>query len=82
MRGYVIYLLLVVLAFALWILLFIGMRKGRGRTREAAGFLLLGPFHSYMRKRNYSLSSRELVGWGVVFVVMLLAPLLSKWLEQ
>jgi hypothetical protein len=82
MRGYIVYSLLVLLGFALWILLFWGMRKGRGRARDAAGFFFLGPFHLYMRRRGYSLSPRELVGWGVVLVVMLLAPWLSKWLEQ
>lgn len=81
MRGYLLYSLLVLVGFALWILLFAGMRKSRGRVRKAAGFIFLGPLHSYMRERNYTLTRRELFGWGVVLVVMLLAPWLSMWLE-
>jgi hypothetical protein len=82
MRGYLLYSLLVLAGFALWVILFAVLRRSRGRLRDATGFFFLGPFHSYMRSRNYSLSKRELVGWGVVLVVMLLAPWLSWWLTK
>lgn len=81
MLGYLIYSLVVLLGFALWIALFLGMRKGSERQRDTAGYLLVGPLHAYLRKRNYTLTMRELVGWGVVLLLMLTVPWITWFLE-
>jgi hypothetical protein len=80
--GYLVYALLVIAGFGLWIALFLGMRKGTERTRNAAGYLLIGPLHAYLRKRNYTLTKRELLGWGVVLLLMLLVPGLTWFIER
>ena len=82
MRGYCIYALLVLAGFGLWLVLFSFMRKEPGRNKDFAGFLLIGPLHSYLKQRGYSLTKRELVGWLAVLLLMLSAPLVTWWLES
>ena len=82
MKGYVIYSLLVLAGFALWLILFLVMRKGSDRKRDIAGYALIGPMHAYLKRRGYSLSNRELVGWGIVLVLMLLVPWVTWFIER
>lgn len=82
MHGYTIYVLLLAVGIGLWALLFWFMRKNSGATRNAVGWLIIGPFHIYLEKRGYRLSKRELLGWGIVGALMLFAPVLSWLLEQ
>lgn len=79
--GYLLYSLLVLAGFGLWIGLFLGMRKGSARQRDVAGYFLIGPLHAYLKKRNYALTQRELIGWGVVLLLMLAVPWLTWFLE-
>ncbi len=68
----------------MWVALFIYMRGGdkkSDRKRGLVGKLLIGPLHPYMAKRGYSLTKRELLGWGLVLVLMLAAPLITSLLE-
>jgi hypothetical protein len=82
MHWYAIYSLLIAASFGHWALLFWFMRKNSGATRNAVGWLMIGPFHSYLEKRGYYLSKRELLGWGLVGTLMLLAPAISWLLER
>ena len=82
MSGYWLYALLVLAGFALWVLLFIAMRRGSGRKKDVAGYVLIGPMHSYLKRRGYALSRRELVGWGAVLLLMLAVPWISWFLER
>ena len=82
MIGYIIYVALIAVGFMLWILLFVAMRRTAGRNREIAGWLLIGPLHSYLSKRGYTLTEREVLGWGAVLLLMLAAPLITELLER
>ncbi len=80
--GYLIYSLAVLAGFVLWLLLFWEMRKGASRERDLAGQIFIGPMHAYLKKRGYTLSRRELFGWGFVLLLMLLVPWITMYLEQ
>lgn len=82
MRAYAIYVLLVFAGFGLWALLFWLQRRSTDRFRKAAGWITVGPFHGYLERRGYRLSKREILGWTVVALVMLLAPVASWLLER
>jgi len=82
MRNYLAYVLAVVLAFVVWALIFRIMSKSKGNSKDIKGILLAGPAHFILRRRGYKLNKREILGWGVVFLVMLMAPLISNWLEK
>jgi hypothetical protein len=81
MRGYLIYFALVLTGFALWALLFAAMRRTRDEKRTWVYFLI-GPLHAYLMRRGYTLSQRELFGWGLVLLFMLLAPWITDVLER
>jgi hypothetical protein len=77
--GYIVYTLAVLATFLLWGIAFAVMRKDKGKERsDLTGFLLTGPLHFYLKRRRYDLSGRELIGWGVVGLLMLLAPVIAK----
>jgi len=80
--GYLIYVVAVLATFLLWGIAFAIMRKETGKERsDFTGLLLTGPLHFYLKRRKYNLSGREIFGWGVVLVVMLVAPIITKILE-
>ncbi len=81
MTGYWLYSLLVLAGFVLWLLLFFAMRNGTGRKRDIVGYALIGPMHTYLKKRGYTLTRRELLGWGFVLLLMLAAPWITKFME-
>ena len=70
-----------VLFFGIWVMIFMTLRKAKPERRDILGPLLMGPFHFYLKKRGYSFSKRELIGWGVVLLIMFLAPWVSFLLE-
>ena len=83
--NFPIYALCVVLGFLAWTLIFWLMRKNKNkqnRMEDVKGALLVGPLHFYLRGRHYTFTRRELVGWGLVLLFMLTAPLLTNWLEN
>ena len=82
MSGYWLYALLVLAGFRLWLALFVIMRRGAGRKRDVAGYVLIGPMHAYLKRRGYSLSARELIGSGVVLLLMLVVPWITWFLER
>lgn len=82
MDRYLIYSVLVLLGFLLWITLVLVMRKHSKDKRSIAAYLLIGPLHTYLQKRNYSFTKREIIGWGCVFIFMLLAPWITWLLES
>jgi len=81
MSAYFFYVAMILAGFVLWFALFVFMRKGSDRRRDVTGYVLLGPLHSYLKKRNYTLIMREVFGWSAVLILMLSAPWLSRWLE-
>ena len=80
MRGYLIYVALIFAGFALWVGLLAAMRRD-ATGKRVWGHLLLGPLHGYLMRRGYRLTKREVVGWCVVLLLMLVAPLLTFVLE-
>ena len=82
MQNYLIYALSILMSFVLWIIIFIIMKKSKGRSKDVKGVLLLGPAHFILRRVGYKLTMRELIGWGVVLLFMLIAPLITHWLEK
>ena len=81
--GYLVYVSLVISAFVLWAIVLHTMRnfkKGKPAD-EAKGAILAGPAHLIFRNRKYRLTAREVVGWGIVCLLMLAVPLVSRWLE-
>ena len=81
-KGYLGYLALISAVFLFWFVGFAVMRSRKDKQwGNLTGFLLAGPLHFYLRERRYALSRREMIGWGLVFVVMAAAPIATKLLE-
>ncbi len=77
-----IFLIVVILGFAAWALLFQLFRHqppAQSRASCVTGYILFGPFwptiDKYMCKRGWKLSKREMIGWLVVFLLMISAIL-------
>ena len=81
MGSYLFYAVVLILGFGMWWLVFTAMRRRETRGTNFLGYFLLGPMHGYLRRRNYSLTKRELIGWLLVALLMLAAPLMSILLE-
>ena len=81
---YLVYAAAVLAAFAIWAVVIYTMRKSKRGTPlvEARRTLLIGPAHLILRKREYRLTTREVVGWAFVAALMLVAPWLSHWLGK
>ena len=79
--GYLMYSMLVLAVFFIWFLFFMAMRKGPDSKRDLAGYVLIGPMHAYLKNRGYNLTHRELFGWGIVLLLMLLVPWITRYLE-
>ena len=83
MSSYLIFVLLVFLAFVMWAMLFAFMRSGKSqRTKKVVGVVLIGPLHGYLQSRGYRLTNREILGWLLVLFLMLAAPFLDRILEK
>lgn len=80
--GYVGYVALVVAIFIFWFVGFAVMRRRKDKEwGNLTGFLLAGPLHFYLRDRQYALSRREMIGWAIVCICMIVAPIATKLLE-
>ena len=80
--GYIVYLVAILATFLLWAIAFAVMRKEKGKERsDLTGFLLTGPLHFYLKRRQYNLSAREVFGWGIVLLLLVVAPIITKVLE-
>lgn len=75
--AYLIYCAIILAGYGLWIALFVSMKSGSQKKKDSVGYALLGPMHAYLRKRGYTLTTREMVGWGVILLFLLVLPLLS-----
>lgn len=82
--SYLSYIVLVVLGFGVWVVFFLTMGKGKnkGKKHNLLGLYFVGPLHFYLQKRNYKLTTREIIGWGLVMLLMLLAPWITDILEK
>lgn len=81
--GYLIYLAFAFFGVVLVIVPFLLMRRARRvRGYHAKGFLLMGPMHFVLAKREYTLTSREIVLAILVILLVLIAPLLTYLLER
>ena len=77
--AYVIYVLAVTAMFLFWLVAFAILRRQKdAKPSDLMGFLLVGPMHFYLKRRNFQLSNREIIGWGIVLALMLAAPALSS----
>src|SRR4030042_3836778 len=79
-----IFIIVVVLGFAVWALLFRLFRHhppAQSRASRVTGYTLFGPFwptiEKYMSKRGWKLSEREMLGWLLVFLLMIAAILFT-----
>jgi uncharacterized membrane protein len=80
--GHLIYFALALLGLALAVIPFFLMRKTkRGRGYHPKGFMLLGPLHFVLAKREYTLTPREIVLVVLVVLLVLVVPLITYFLE-
>jgi len=82
MKNYFLYGLSILVGFILWAAIFWLMSKPKFKSKNLMGFLLAGPAHSILKRRDSKLSMREIVGWAIVLILMLLAPIISFWMEK
>ncbi|MCY0915975.1 hypothetical protein [Massilia antarctica] len=82
MTDYFLYALTVLVGFIAWIAVFFFMNKSKDKSKNTIGAILLGPAYFILKRRGYRLTRREIFGWIVVFIFMLLAPAISYWLEK
>lgn len=54
----------------------------RSKPKGFGVILILGPLYFVLKKQNWNISNREIYWWGLVFVLMLVAPLISNLLEN
>lgn len=80
--GYLIYASSVLVAFGAWFLLIRALRQGapRGLLVQLKRSRSFQPVEQILGRSHYRFSVREWVGWAVVLIVMLVAPLVSYWL--
>ena len=74
------YLAAGILGGAAWLWLFFVWRRRPEESKGMVGFLLFGPFlpvfDAYLRKRG-GLTRRELIGWGAVVLIAVVAIILT-----
>ena len=75
------YIIIVFLGFITWIVVLAYFRSKKStlsREDKFRGFFIFGPMFTYMRKRGFVFTKREIIGWGIVLLLMLAAPFLEK----
>lgn len=82
MSDYLWYAAPILLGFVAWAFILSTMSKSKEKSKDIKGVLLVGPAHLILKRRDYKLSRREVIGWGVVLLFMLAAPLITYWLEN
>ena len=77
-------IIVAILGFGVWILLFRLFRRhppAQSRASRATGYTLFGPLwpaiEEYMSKREWKLTKREVLGWLLVFLLMIAAILFT-----
>lgn len=81
---YLKYLLIIVLAVIVWVFFLISYRNKKSDMSDLdnyKGLFLIGPFYLYLRKKGFSLSKREIIGWIIVISLMIIAPLVVVYLR-
>ncbi len=79
-KGNFALLVFMLIGWGVLILLFWYLSKAKPKGPAAA--ILLGPIYFVLKRQDWKFSKREIQGWGLVFVFMLIAPFLSLWLER
>jgi hypothetical protein len=75
------YIIVVILGFLSWIVILWYFRTkatALSNKDKFRGYFIFGPMFSYMRKRGFALTKREIIGWGIVLLLMLAAPFLEN----
>jgi hypothetical protein len=75
------YIALVILGFLTWfVILWYFRTKATALSKKdkIRGYFIFGPMFSYMQKRGFTLNKREIIGWGIVLLLMLAAPFLEN----
>lgn len=82
-----IYILIILLMIIIWIGLFHIFKNSQDENptkRKLIGISIFGPLwigiHPYMKKHGWKLTQREIIGWIIVILLMLFAPLISYYL--
>jgi len=75
------YIVAVIICFIFWFLIFKYFRKKKdilSKKDKFRGYWIFGPMFKYIQNRGFTLTKRELLGWAIVFLLMLLAPFLER----
>jgi len=75
------YIIVVILGFLTWIVILWYFRRKASalpNKDKFRGYFIFGPMFSYMQKRGFALNKREIIGWGIVLLLMLAAPFLEN----
>lgn len=79
-KGYLTYVLLL---FGAWMVLgIIVWLLNKNKPKGIVAGLLFGPAYFVLKHQGWKLTRRELILWGLVFLFMVFAPLISYWLEK
>ena len=77
--------ILVVLVFVLWICVLAYFRRNQevvSGKKTIIGIFTFGPFwpliNKHMSQKNWELSKREIFGWIVVFILMMVGIIVAK----
>ncbi len=75
---YIKYLCIVFLVVFVWIIFLTRYRK-KGlditESENRGGAFLIGPLYYYLREKGFALNKREIIGWIIVILLMIVAPL-------
>ncbi|MBC3919481.1 hypothetical protein H8L32_18475 [Undibacterium sp. CY18W] len=82
MKNYLFYVMVLLIVLIGLALILFAMNKLKQKESGVAGLFIFGPAYLILLKRNYKFTTREKLGWGAVFVLMLVVPLISHWLES
>jgi hypothetical protein len=78
--SYLAYALLVIGGWT--ILIVVVWLLTKGKPKGALPAIILGPAYFVLKRQDWNISRREVVLWAFVALLMLVAPLISYWLEN
>lgn len=79
-QSYLVYAVVLLMG---WVLLgLVVWRLSKSKPKGLAAAVLLGPAYFVLKRQGWKLSRREAGWWVFVLLLMLIAPLISYWLEH
>lgn len=88
-KYWMTYILIILVVVLLWIAVFRFFHVSNDKhetKRKLIGISIFGPLwlgvHSYMQDHGWRLTHREIIGWILVIILMILAPVITHFIGR